>query len=279
MNILYNKNKKKFITYHRHNATKRKAPFVIFHHGLMSDMNGSKALHIENHCKEHDYNFIRFDNFGHGKASGLFTDQTISSWFEGLNLVINELTQNQPILLIGSSMGAWITMLKAINHAKTITSSKLINTSKENKFSNTIYPPKKIIGMIGISAAPDFTEELIWNKMTPSEQKELTQNGIINITGDDPKCNHSYPVNLELIKDGRKNLLLNKEKINISCPVHLIHGMCDSDVNYNISARIASKISSNNIILKLIKDGTHSLSRGKDLAVICNSIEEIISLQ
>lgn len=253
MNILYTKNKEKFIAYYKLNATKKKAPFVIFHHGLMSDMNGTKALYIENYCKEHDYNFIRFDNFGHGEASGEFSDQNITSWLEGLNLVIDKLTEGS-ILLIGSSMGAWITMLKAIES------------------------PKRIIAMIGISAAPDFTEDLMWDKMTNLQQKQLMQDGLIEITGTAQACDHSYPISRQLILDGRNHLLLNKQQIKILCPVHLIHGMRDIDVSYDISERAASKIEANKVVLKLIKDGNHSLSRQEDLLTICNSIKEALAV-
>lgn len=251
MDILYTNNKKKFLAYHKYNTTKKKAPFIIFHHGLMSDMNGSKAMCLEEHCKKNDYNFIRFDNFGHGAASGKFTDQTISSWLEGLNLIIDELS-NIPVLLVGSSMGAWITMLAAINR------------------------PNDIIGMLGISSAPDFSEELIWNKLTNEEKQIMETDGIYNITGTTPDCSYTYPISHSLIKDGRQHLLLNNDKINIKCPVHLLHGVNDIDVPLNISERVFSKINHDNVVLKLIKSGNHSLSRETDLKMICNSLDEMI---
>ena len=189
MNILYTDNKN-FITYSKLNSTKKKAPCIIFHHGLMSDMNGNKALYIEQYCKKEDLNFIRFDNFGHGNASGIFSEQNISSWLKGLNCIINSLTTGA-VLLIGSSMGAWITMLQTINH------------------------PTNIIGMIGIASAPDFTEELIWNKLTKTEQNNLMKNGLVEVRGEDSSCKHSYPISSQLIIDGRKHLLLNKENIKI----------------------------------------------------------------
>lgn len=253
MNILYTKNKEKFVAYHKLNAIKKKAPCVIFHHGLMSDMNGTKALYIEKYCKQQGWGFIRFDNFGHGKASSDFTDQTISSWLEGLNLVINELV-NGPFLLIGSSMGSWITMLKSL----------------ENN--------KNLIGMVGISSAPDFTEKLIWNKITNDQKNTMKRTGVVEVSGSDPNCSHSYPISYKLILDGREYLLLSRYKIRISCPVHLIHGMQDTDVPYEISRCVAEKIESNRVVLKLVKDSGHSFSRPEDLRIICNSIEEILSL-
>jgi len=252
MNILYTNNKEKFLTYHKYNTTKKKAPFIIFHHGLMSDMDGSKALWLEDHCKKSDYNFIRFSNFGHGTSSGDFSDQTISDWIEGLNLVIDELS-NAPVLLIGSSMGAWITMLAAENR------------------------PNDILGMIGISSAPDFSEELIWDKLTDEQKQIMQSTGIYDVTGTGKDCDNSYPISFNLIKDGRNHLLLNKDKIKIKCPVHLLHGMQDIDVPPSISERIFAKIDHNNVALKLLKDGNHNLSREQDLKMICNSLDEMIN--
>ena len=150
-------------------------------------------------------------------------------------------------------MGAWITLLASIKR------------------------PNDIIGMVGISSAPDFSEELIWNKLTDSQKQKMKTDGICDIGGSDPNCKHIYPISFNLIKDGRKFLLLNKEKIDIKCPVHLLHGQQDIDVPYSISERIFIKIAHNNASLKLIKDGNHSLSREKDLNMICNSIDEIIN--
>ena len=252
MDILHTDNKGKFLAYNKYKAVKKKVLFIIFHHGLMSDMNGSKAMWLEEHCKVNDYNFVRFDNYGHGKSSGEFSSQTISDWQEGLSLIIDKLAK-QPVLLVGSSMGAWITLLASIKR------------------------PNDIIGMVGISSAPDFSEELIWDKLTDNQKQKMNTGGVCDIGETYPNCEHAlYPISFDLIKDGRKNLLLNKDKINIKCPVHLIHGEQDIDVPSNISMRLFSKISHNNVSIKLIKDGDHRLSREKDLKMICNSIDEVI---
>ena len=253
MNILYSPNNKKFVAYNKTTTAKKKAPYVIFHHGLMSDMNGDKALYIEKYCADKGYNFIRFDNFGHGDASGSFQDETISSWLEGLNLVIKELS-DAPIILVGSSMGGWVSMLAAINNPQ-------------------------IIGLVTISAAPDFTEELIWDKTNKQQRELLEKHGVCEFKGSDPECDYSYIISNKLVQDGKKHLLLTKDSINIPCPVHLIHGMKDVDVPFTMSQRAAEKIAHNNIVAKFIKDGNHSLSRLQDLRVICNSIDEIIAQQ
>ncbi len=252
MDILHTKNKEKFIAYYKLNTIKNKAPCIIFHHGFMSDMNGKKALYIEEYCKQQGYGFIRFDNFGHGKASGKFIDQTISTWLEGLNLIINELVDSS-FLLIASSMGSWIVMLNALQDIK------------------------NLIGIVGISSAPDFTEDLIWKNFNTDQKNTIEKNGIAEISGSNPNCIHFYPISYNLILDGRKHLLLSRKKIQISCPTHLIHGMQDIEVPYETSKRLTKKIDNDKVVLKLIKDGDHRLSRPQDLKLIRNSIEEILS--
>lgn len=250
MKIL-NSNNNSSIAYHSHFVTKRKAPCLIFHHGFMSSMNGYKALFIENYCIEKGYNFIRFDSYGHGASSGDFIDQTVTSWLEGLLLVIEELSLD-PVILIGSSLGSWISVLAAM---------KL---------------PEKIAGIITISAAFDFTQEVIWKSFDQEWKDRLEKEGICDVTGNDPACLKTYPISYNLIEDAKKHLLLNKEEININCPVHLIHGMNDIDIPHTLSISIADKLKSNDVVIKLIKDGNHDLSRPKDQNLIFNSIEEII---
>lgn len=255
MNTLYINDNNTFLCYNKYNnITQHQAPCVIFHHGLMSDMNGKKAIWIENHCKLQNYNFIRFDNFGHGKSSGRFTHQTISDFQQGLEYIIDHLSEQKRILLVGSSMGAWITMLTAIKR------------------------PDNIIGMVGVSSALDFSEELIWNKLTNIEKHHIKTTGMLKFAGIDPNCNDVYPISFDFIQNGRKHLLLNNnDVINIKCPVHLLHGQQDYDVPSSISERIYAKIIHTDVSLKLIKDGNHTLSRKQDLQMICNSIDEIIN--
>ena len=252
---LYTSTRDRFLVYHKQVSSKNKAPDVIFLHGLMSDMNGQKAVATEKFCIEKGYNFIKFDNFGHGLSSGKFTDQTISDWLLGVNLIIQELA-DAPILLLGSSMGAWLALIATKLH------------------------PKRIIGVITLAAAVDFTEELMWNKFTKQEKEIIKKQGIYEVRGNNSECKEVYPVNYKLIEDGRKYLMLDMsgEKIDISAPVHLIHGMQDIDVPYNISLRVAAKLKSEKAVIKLIKDANHKLSRKEDLHILFSSIEELINL-
>ena len=252
MNILHLQSNEESISYHKHVAVKNKAPCIIFHHGFMSDMNSHKALYIEKYCQEMDYSFIRFDNFGCGGSSGSFVDQTMSTWLKGGQYVMDELTEG-PIILVGSSLGGWIATLSSIQN-------------------------KKVVGVVAIAAAYDFTEELIWNSLSPEQKEALQKQKVFEVKSGKTDCSNIYPININLINDARQYLLLDKEKIAISCPIHLIHGMQDIDVPHSLSERAVAKISSNNVILKLIKDGDHRMSRPADLRIICNSIDEIIAL-
>lgn len=255
MKKIHTNTKERFLVYHKQVGAKNKAPYVVFLHGLMSDMNGQKAVAVEKFCIDRGFNFIKFDNFGHGLSAGKFTDQTMSDWVSGVILVIQKLI-DAPVLLLGSSMGAWLALIVA----------KL--------------QPEKIIGVITLAAAVDFTEELIWDKLTEQEKEVITKQGIHGFGSNNANCKDVYPISYQLVEDGRKYLMLHKnseEKIDITVPVHLIHGMQDIDVPYNISLRVANKLKSEKVVVKLIKDANHKLSRKEDLDIIFNSIEELFN--
>ncbi|MGI4776273.1 MAG: alpha/beta hydrolase [Janthinobacterium lividum] len=249
MNETYYINENRFIAYYHYKSNKKNIPYVIFLHGLMSDMNGLKAQHIEKHCRNLDYNFVKFDNFGHGKSSGEFAKETISSWLMGLEIVINNLTHG-PVLIVGSSMGGWVALLAAMNY------------------------PDRVQGLVCLAPAVDFTHNAIWQKLTPDEQKEIQREGSLIIGGD--KCDSKYIISYQLITEARDYLLLDLEKININCNVQIIHGLEDEDVEPAQSNELVSKITSSKIVLKFIKDGDHKLSRASDLKIITNSIDEMV---
>lgn len=249
MHKLYNRTQDKFIVYNNYKINNTNIPPVIFLHGLMSNMHSSKALYLIDYCKKHNYNFTVFDNFGCGNASGQFTNETISSWLEGISLVLDELIDKEAII-VGSSMGGWLALLATL------------------KF------PYKIKGLVCLAPAPDFTED-IWQNISTEDQDKMQKNGILEISN--RSCEHKYPISYKLIEDARKHLLLTKKKIDINIPVHLIHGMLDEDVPYIVSLKLLEKIISKQMVLKLIKDGQHNLSREEDCKVMVNSLEEIIN--
>ncbi|WP_041405245.1 alpha/beta hydrolase [Rickettsia canadensis] len=248
MHKLYNRTQDKFIVYNNYSIINTNIPSVIFLHGLMSSMQATKALYLIDYCKKNNYNFIVFDNFGHGNASGRFEDQTISDWLEGISLILDKLVDTEAIL-VGSSMGGWLALLAALRF------------------------PNKIKGLVCLAPALDFTED-IWQNISRDAQNKMQKEGMLEVSS--KNCEHKYPISYKLIEDAKKYLLLTKNKIDINIPIHLIHGMLDDDVPYNISTQLLEKIVSKQIVLKLIKDGHHNLSREEDLKVITNSLEEII---
>ncbi len=221
------------IAYHQLSG---KSPGVIFLGGFRSDMTGVKATSLEAFCKERGQGFVRFDYQGHGQSSGQFEDCTLSTWKEDALAVLTKLTKG-PQLLIGSSMGGWLALMLA----------------REK--------PRRVAGMIGIAAAPDFTESLIWEKLTQHQQAELKKKGKIYVPSDygDP-----YPITAELILDGRNHLLLGAD-IPVYCPIRLLHGMKDVDVPWEVSMAINEKVATQDVKTILIENGDHRLSEPSDI--------------
>lgn len=249
MHKLYTRTQDKFVVYNNYRIVNTNIPPVIFLHGLMSGMHSSKALYLIDYCKKYNYNFTVFDNFGHGNAAGQFKNETISSWLEGVARVLDELIDDQAII-VGSSMGGWLALLAALNF------------------------PDKVKGLICLAPATDFTQD-IWHNLSPEDQSRIQKESVLEISG--KSCEYKYPISYKLIEDAKKHLLLTKHEIDINIPVHLIHGMLDEDVPYEISLKLLEKITSKQMVLKLIKDGKHHLSREEDLKVMTNSLEEIIN--
>ncbi len=250
----------KFIAYHKHEG-KQNHPFVIFLGGFMSDMSGIKATSLEKFCKNKGYSFIRFDYFGHGQSSLEFTDCTISTWKQNVLDVIDNLTSGKQIL-IGSSMGGWLMILAALAR------------------------PERIAALIGIASAPDFTEELIWEQMNQTQQAQLLEKGIYNLSSEYGEA--PYPITLDLIEDGRKHLLLkvadnsnNDSPFTIhdsQLPIRLIHGLKDKDVPSSWTTRMARIINSNNIKVNLVENGDHRMSTPENIKLLCDTLEEVAGL-
>ena len=232
------------IAYH---TLKGKAPTVLFLGGLMSDMTGTKAITLEAHCRAAGQAFVRFDYTGHGQSDGAFVDGTIGDWHRDALSVIDSLTQG-PLVLVGSSMGGWQMLLAA--RAR----------------------PERVAGLVGVAAAPDFTEDLMWETMNQPMRDQLMADGVINMPsdyGDEP-----YPISRGLIEDGRNHLLL-KAPIAFDGPVRLLHGMIDADVPWQVSLKIAGCLSGRDVVTTLIKDGDHRLSRDEDLARLTSAVDEV----
>jgi len=222
--------------YHRIAGT---SPGVVFLHGLRSDMTGGKAQALEAFCRAGGHAFVRFDCFGHGTSSGAFTDGTIGRWAADAVAVLDALTAG-PQVLVGSSMGGWTALLAALAR------------------------PTRVSGLVGVAAAPDFTEELMWAEFSPEQRRRLVQDGEV-VLPDDYDPDRPLVVSRALIEDGRNHLLL-PDAVNLACPVRLIHGQRDADVPWRTALRLADSLASADVEVILVKDGDHRLSRDHDLA-------------
>ena len=249
LKVSYN-TKELHIAYKQLTGTKEVS--LIFFGGLHSNMNSTKATALYDYCKYHNLSLILFDYLGHGESDGIFTDYNISDWYKNCIDVINQLTSpNELLIIIGSSMGAWIMLLVALSH------------------------PHKISHLIGLAGAPDFTESLIFNKLTTIQKDELHKYNQLTLSSNS-NDNYSYIITKNLIEDGRKHLLLNQESINIESPITLIHGMNDNTVPYNISITLAEKVKSQNVNLHLIKSANHNLSDDTSLNILFKCVKKAI---
>ena len=234
------------IAYHYHDGNK---PTIVFFGGFMSDMEGTKAQALEKHCLEKGYGFLRFDYSGHGKSSGKFEEGTIGLWAKDSIALIEEVVSD-PIIIIGSSMGGWTGLLASL------------------KFKN------RLKAFIGIAAAPDFTERLMWAGFSEVEKQELKHNGKIELPSD--YSDEPYIISLALIEDGREHLLLDKP-ILLDVPVRLIHGEKDMDVPVETSHMLSACLSSEDVEITLVKGGEHSLSEPKDLKRLMNTLDQLMA--
>ena len=225
----------------------KKKLYIIFLPGFMSDIEGEKPKTLFKFAKKNKLGFLSLEYSGHGKSSGIFTKGNISIWSKDTKTVIKKIAKKNDFVLIGSSMGAWIAI---------------------NQFS---YFKSQIKGFIGIGSAPEFLTRLMWNKFPNKTKKELLRTGKILIKNSD----YEYPITLQLIKDGKKNKVLNK-KINANIKVTMIHGQKD-EVVPTIYSRLLLKIFSKaKKKLVIIKNGDHSLSSQRPLRKIVKELEIII---
>ena len=223
-------------------------PTIVFLPGFRSDMTGDKATALASFCASRGQAMLRFDYSGHGASGGRFEDGTIGTWTRDALTVLDRLTKGK-LILIGSSMGGWIALLAALRR------------------------PERIAAIVGIAAAPDFTEQLMWNAMTFDERARLTRDGILQIPS---QYGDPTPVTRALIEDGRTHLLLDNP-IMLDCKIRLLHGQADPDVPWELALRIAARLTSQDVEIVLIKDGDHRLSRPRDLEVLLRTVAALLS--
>ncbi len=223
------------------------APHLVFLPGFRSDMEGSKALAVEAHARARGLGVTRLDYSGHGRSAGRFEDGTIGAWLDDALAVVDGATSG-PLLLVGSSMGGWMMLLVA--RAR----------------------PERVVGCVGIAAAPDFTEDLIWAVATPEQRAELLDRGVHYEPS--PYDDEPTPITRQLVEEGRRHLVM-RTPLAITCPLHLLHGQRDADVPWETALRLAAHVESEDVTIELIKDGEHRLSRDGDVARLLAAIDRL----
>lgn len=226
------------------------APTIVFLPGFMSNMSGVKAVALAQFCADRGQAFLSLDYRAHGLSAGDLATCGIADWLDDVLLAIDRLTTG-PLLLIGSSMGGWLALLAALAR------------------------PERVAGIVGLAAAPDFTEELLWQQLSSAEQDTLMAEGALyqpSNYGEQPYC-----FSRKLIEDGRRHLLLDKT-IALHCPVRLLQGMADVDVPFATALRIADRLETQDVTVTLIKDADHRLSRDSDLGRLCQAVAELTGL-
>tara|TARA_B110000444_G_scaffold256449_1_gene292826 strand:- start:1581 stop:2324 length:744 start_codon:yes stop_codon:yes gene_type:complete len=241
----YKLSKSKKIRYLKNNQKDK--PYIVFLHGFMSDLNGKKPKAFLKFATRSKLGFLALEYSGHGKSLGRFTDGNISKWSKETTLLIKKVVKKNNFILIGSSMGAWI----SLNQFKTF--------------------KKQIVGFLGIGSAPEFLENLMWKKFTKKMKREISTKGVINLK----HGKYEYPITLQLIKDGRKNKVL-KKNINHKLKVTMVHGEKDESVPPNYSKKVLKIFKKAERKLVIIKKGDHSLSSKKWLKILIKELSFII---
>ena len=225
----------------------KKKLYIVFLHGFMSDIEGKKPKAILRFAKKNNLGFLALEYSGHGKSSGQFTKGNISFWTYDTKILIKKIVKKNDFILVGSSMGSWIGL---------------------NQFK---FFKKQIKGFIGIGSAPEFLTRLMWNKFNKKIKSELLIKGKTIIKSGD----YEYPITYQLIKDGRKNKVLNR-KISSKIKVTMIHGRKDEVVPVNFSRLVLALFKNAKKKLNIVRNGDHSLSNQKQLRIIIKELKYIV---
>ncbi|WOI57354.1 alpha/beta hydrolase [Palleronia sp. LCG004] len=231
------------IAYHR---SEGQGPWIVFLGGFKSDMGGTKAVHLEGWARASGRAFLRFDYSGHGESSGAFEDGAIGDWAEDARVAIETLTDG-PIVLVGSSMGGWISLLVARDL-------------------------DRVAGLVGIAAAPDFTEDSMWASFTDDQRRALHDDGRVALPSEygDP-----YVITRRLIEDGRDRLVL-RDPIREIGPIRLLQGTEDADVDRQVALNLLDHLPGD-VRLTLVKGADHRFSTPECLALVELEIEDVLT--
>jgi pimeloyl-ACP methyl ester carboxylesterase len=230
-----------------YDQTQGTGPGVVFLGGFRSDKEGTKAIHLENWAKAAGRAFLRFDYSGHGASSGDFLDGSIGEWAEDAAAVLDGLTQGKQIL-VGSSMGGWISLLLA---------RKM---------------PEKIAGLVTIAAAPDFTEDAYWDGFDEAQRATLMEVGQIALPSE--YSDEPYIITRKLIEDGRTQLVL-RDPLSLPFPTRFLQGSADADVDVSVAYRLFAHATGPDMQLRVVKDADHRFSTDDCLEMILHAVEEV----
>ncbi|MEL7257766.1 MAG: alpha/beta hydrolase [Pseudomonadota bacterium] len=233
------------LAYHR---TEGAGPGVVFLGGFKSDMEGTKAIHLQDWAQRTGRAFLRFDYSGHGQSSEAFTDGCIGDWAADARAVIAALTDG-PQVLVGSSMGGWISLLTARAM------------------------PERVAGLVTIAAAPDFTEDSMWAGFSDAQKAELAQNGQVALPSE---YGEPYIITAKLIEEGRQNLVL-RDPLNLPFPARFLQGTADADVDMSVALRLLEHATSKDMRLTLVKGADHRFSDPDCLTMIEAAVEEVLA--
>lgn len=225
-----------------------RAPGVLFCCGFRSDMESTKATALAEWCAAEGVAFTAFDYFGHGKSEGEFKDFTIGTAIEGAIEMLDHVATG-PQLLVGSSMGGWVA-LKAARERR-----------------------GQVCGIIGVAAAPDFTDRLMVGRMTPEQRRALVDEGVVYVYSDATQS--EYPISQAFLDEAKTHLMLD-DAIGLDIPVHLFHGQADMDVPWETALILSEKLTSDEVSITLIKDGDHRLNRPSDLALLMEAVGRMV---
>lgn len=231
-----------------YNRTTGIGPGVVFLGGFRSDMDGSKALFLKDWAAHAGREFLRFDYSGHGVSSGDFLDGCIGDWFEDAKELIETVTSG-PQVLVGSSMGGWISLLLAREI------------------------PEKICGLVGIAAAPDFTEDSMWAGFSDAQKALLAKEGSVALPSD--YSDEPYTITRRLIEDGRNRLVL-RDRLPLPFPTRFLQGTDDTDVPVSVAMRLLEHVDGPDVRLTLSKGADHRFSTPDCLAMIAEAVEEVL---
>lgn len=233
------------LAYHR---TEGQGPGVVFLGGFMSDMEGTKALWLEDWARAAGRAFLRFDYSGHGQSAGAFTDHCIGDWAEDAAAALDALTEG-PQVLVGSSMGGWLALLTARA------------------------APERVAGLVTVAAAPDFTEDAMWAGFDADQRAALEREGVVHLPSD---YGEPYPITKRLIEDGRAHLVL-RAPLHLPFPVRFLQGTADTDVDRAVALRLLDHATGPDLRLTLVDGADHRFSDPDCLSLIGESVEAVLA--